>query len=149
MGKTIYTAGPMELHARNPRGSYEWRDLVKEYFSNTDADFRVVNPTDYYMYGENVHKTEKEIMRFDLRKVEEADIILVDLNGVRKSLGTSDEIAYAYILKKPIIGFVYEELSEDELIKVVHPWKYEQCDRIETGTDALKKAMDYIRDYYG
>ena len=30
----------------------------------------------------------------------------------------------------------------------IHPWKIEQIDRIETGKNALAKAMTYIVSYY-
>ena len=55
---------------------------------------------------------------------------------------------YAYMLGKPIIGFLEDDITGDSIIKYVHEWKYEQIDRIETGKDALEKACDYIKNYY-
>ena len=83
--------------------------------------------------------------------MEQADVILVNLEHIRESIGTCDEILYAYMLNKPIIGFFEseKELSQNNLIHIVHPWKYYQIDRIESGKDAMEKAMEYIKDFYG
>lgn len=94
--------------------------------------------------GKNYHKSESEVMRFDLRMVREADIVLVNLRDLHTSLGTSDEILYAFINGKPVIGFLDDELE----VKNIHPWKVEQIDRIETGKDSMKRAIDYIYRYY-
>lgn len=107
-------------------------------------DITLISPTDFYQIGKNYHKSESEVMRFDLRMVREADIVLVNLKDLHTSLGTSDEILYAFISGKPIIGF----LEDESEIKNIHPWKVEQLDRIETGEDAMKHAIDYIYRYY-
>ena len=106
------------------------------------------SPTDYYEYGSDYHKSNREVMRFDLRKVRESDVMLVNLKDIRKSVGSCDEIFYAYILGKPIIGFIEDDIDGEELINYVHEWKYEQIDRIETGENALETACEYIKDYY-
>ena len=105
---------------------------------------------DYYCIGCDDSKNPSEVMRFDLRKVREADLILVNLKDLDKSLGTSDEILYAYMRGIPIIGFLKteKELTESDVQELVHPWKYEQIDRIETGEDAMEKAINYIIGYY-
>ncbi len=65
-------------------------------------------------------------MRFDLRMVREADIVLCNLRDLHSSLGTSDEILYAFISGKPVIGFI----DDDSEVKNIHPWKIEQIFRI-------------------
>lgn len=141
--KVVYLAGAIEVYG-DSNYPKEWRQKATDIL----FEFKCISPTDYYEYGKNYHKRNSEVMRFDLRKVREADIVLVDLNKVRQSLGTSDEILYAYILGKPIIGFVSKDISAKELEYHVHSWKYEQIDRIETGIDALEKACEYINCYY-
>ena len=149
--KYIYLAGAMEHYFKtNCTFGNEWRKEVKEYFRSNTVDFKCIDPTDYYNFEHNDAKSGKEIMLFDLRKVKQSDVILVDLNQIRHSLGASDEIFYAWSLGIPIIGFVNREfISDKELEQFVHSWKYEQIDRIETGSNALLKACDYIRNYYG
>ena len=39
-------------------------------------------------------------------------------------------------------------LLDESEVKNIHPWKIEQIDRIETGEDAMKHAIDYIYRYY-
>lgn len=96
-------------------------------------------------------KNDHEIMRFDLRKVRESDIILVNLKDIRNSIGTSDEILYGFISQKPVIGFIEseKEMTKQEIMDYIHKWKFEQIDRIETGENAQLKAMEYILFAYG
>lgn len=138
----------METYKDNDKAS-EWRNKVKEYFVQYALGFECISPVDYYSFGSNIAKNSTEIMRFDLRKVKEADVILVNLNDIRKSLGTSDEILYAYLLGKPVIGFIDDDIEGEELANKIHTWKYTQIDRIETGSDSMLKACEYIKNYYG
>ena len=77
--------------------------------------------------------------------------MLVNLANLRKSVGTCDEIMYAYMNNIPVVGFldIDRNLSTEEIIELVHPWKYLQINRIETGSKAMLNAMNYIMEYYG
>lgn len=144
----IFLSGAMQAYEGTNKAK-EWRETAKNIFSYSD-NVECISPPDYYDYGKNYHKRESEVMRFDLRKIKECDVVLVNLDNIRNSLGTSDEILYAYLNGKPIIGFLEteEKLSEQEIAEKIHTWKYEQIDRIETGKHALFTACSYIRNYY-
>ena len=146
MNRTIYLAGAMNNYFNTDQHDYpkKWRDDVKNYVSRFYDNITVISPTDYYEIGKNYHKSESEVMRFDLRMVREADIVLCNLQNLHTSLGTSDEILYAFIKGKPIIGF----LKDKSEIKNIHPWKIEQIDRIETGENAMENALSYIYSHY-
>lgn len=146
MNKTIYLAGAMSCYFNTDQHDYpkKWREDAKKYVKQLYDGINLVSPTDYYEIGKNYHQSEKEVMRFDLRMVRESDIVLVNLKDLHSSLGISDEILYAFIRGNPVIGFIDDE-SE---IKNIHPWKIEQIDRIETGKDSMKNAIDYIYRYY-
>lgn len=146
MNKVVYLAGAMSCYFNTKDHDYpkNWREDVKKYVKDNYDEITVISPTDYFEVGENYHQSDSEVMRFDLRMVREADIILVNLRDLDKSLGTSDEIFYAFISGKPIIGFLE---NADDICKV-HPWKLEQIDRIETGQNAIGKALSYIYRYY-
>lgn len=144
----IYTAGAMEVYGKESVHATEWRKKCKEYFYSIDADVKIVSPTDYYSYSTKYHKNGLEVMRFDLFKVKESDLILVNLNNVRNSIGTCDEIFYAWQHEKPIVGFVEKDVSGEELENLVHPWKYWQVSRIEAGENAMRNALEYIRNFY-
>lgn len=122
----------------------QWGEDAKEYVKKLYDDITLISPTDFYQIGKNYHQSEIEVMRFDLRMVREADMVLVNLKDLHSSLGTSDEILYAFISGKPVIGF----LDDESELKNIHPWKIEQIDRIETGKGAMKRAIDYIYRYY-
>ncbi len=124
-----------------------WRKYVKEYFEKYCDNIKVISPTDYYAYGKNYHKSDKEVFRFDLHKVRTSDVVLVNLNDIRKSIGTCIEVYEAYKSDIPVIGFLDDELSLDETIKLIHPWIYCCVDRIETGEDSMIRACNYIRVY--
>lgn len=146
----IYLAGAMACYGRESDEAKKWREKAKECFFRWGESCRTISPVDYYSIGSDDSKNPSEVMRFDLRKVREANLILVNLKDLDKSLGTSDEIFYAYMRGIPVIGFLEteKELTEIEVQELVHPWKYEQIDRIETGEDAMEKAMNYIIGYY-
>lgn len=146
MKRNVYLAGAMSCYFNTEQCNYpkQWREDAKKYVKGFYDDITIISPTDYFEIGKNYHKSEFEVMRFDFRMVREADIILVNLKDLEKSLGTSDEILYAFISGKPVIGF----LEDDSDIKSIHPWKVEQIDRIETGKNSMKIAIDYIYRYY-
>lgn len=146
MNRTVYLGGAMSCYFNTDQHDYpkQWREGAKEYVKKLYDGITLVSPTDFYEIEKKYHQTEKEVMRFDLRMVRESDIVLVNLRDLHSSLGTSDEILYAFISGKPVIGFIDDE-SE---VKNIHPWKIEQIDRIETGEDAMKHAIDYIYRYY-
>lgn len=146
MNRTVYLAGAMNCYFNTNQHDYpkKWRDDAKKYVKKLYDNITLVSPTDFYQIGKNYHKSESEVMRFDLRMVRESDIVLVNLKDLHTSIGTSDEILYAFISNKPVIGF----LEDESEMKNVHPWKIEQIDRIETGEDAMKHAIDYIYRYY-
>lgn len=141
--RIIYLVGAMSCYGYNGEYPKKWRKEVEEYFEKYSDSFVCISPTDYYEIGKDYHKSEREVMRFDLRKVRESDIVLVNLKDLDKSVGTSDEILYAFIRGIPVIGF-----TENESVENIHPWKIEQLDRIETGTNAMQKVMEYIKNYY-
>lgn len=146
MNRIVYLAGAMSCYFNTDQHNYpkKWREEAKEYVKKLYDDITPVLPTDFYLIGKNYHKSESEVMRFDLRMVREADIVLCNLRDLHSSLGASDEILYAFISGKPVIGF----LEDESEIKNVHPCKIEQIDRIETGEGAMKRAIDYIYRYY-
>lgn len=127
----------------------KWRKEASEYFEKYTDDFKTINPTDFYQYGENYHKTDKEIFRFDLRNVSHSDIVLVNLNDIRKSIGSCIEIYEAYKNDIPVIGFLDKKLPVEKMKELIHPWIYCCVDRIETGERSMIDACDYINSYYG
>ncbi|WP_099467880.1 nucleoside 2-deoxyribosyltransferase [Konateibacter massiliensis] len=146
MSKSIYLAGAMEIY-EGTDVAREWRKQVEDYFLR-DGIADIINPTRYYEYGRNYHKTDMEVFRFDLHKVRNADLILVNLADIRKSVGTCFEVYEAYRSGIPIIGFITDDVEGKELTKLIHPWIECCINRIETGEFALEEAMIHITKYY-
>lgn len=136
--------------------SNKWREESVKWFEDNSNCFRAWNPNSFYNYSEQLHKSDTEIIRFCNNKVDQADVILVNLQSIRQSVGSIMEIAWARFMRKPIIGFLEDDQIEIgggilplDLKKECHPWIIECCDRIETGDGAMKDALDYIEKYYG
>lgn len=83
----IYLAGAIGCYGVGAEYPKLWRKMASEWFEiysgyAYDYDFYCIDPTRYYEYGRDYHKSEKEVMMFDLRKVESADVILVNLKDI-------------------------------------------------------------------
>ena len=143
----VYLAGAMSHWYKENKveKAIKWRERAERYFANNTVNFWCINPCNYFSIGDNYHTSDFEPMRFDLRKVKESRVVLVNLEALDRSLGTSDEILYAYLNDVPVIGF----LEDENLLHTIHEWKNCQIDRIEYGEGAQERAMEYIKIYYG
>lgn len=132
----IYLAGKMTGISYDQ--SNEWRVKAKKLLEETYCLYKVtaINPNDYYNFKEVIHKSEKEILRYDLHRVRTSNMILVNLTG--DSIGTAMELQHAFDNHIPIIG--YKEDKTD-----LHPWLEYVCDRV---FDNLEEVVDYVNDYY-
>ena len=146
MNYKIYLAGAMSHWYKEDKieKATKWRERAEEYFENDCFGFNCINPMRYFSIGDNYHTNDYEPMRFDLRKIKESRVVLVNLEALDRSLGTSDEILYAYLNDVPVIGF----LEDENLLHTIHEWKNCQIDRIEYGEGAQERAMEYIKNYY-
>ena len=95
------------------------------------------NPVDYYTFKEKRHKSELEVMNFDLNALRKSDLIIVNFNDP-SSIGTAMEIMLGYEMNIPILG-----LNKDN--KKIHPWLECGCDRI---FDSMKDLVEYTVDFY-
>ena len=142
----VYLAGALTCYYKENKfeKATKWRKMAEKYFEENTDNFVCINPIYYITDNSNHHATGYEIMRFDLRKVKESKVILVNLESLHKSIETSDEIMYAWLNDIPIIGF----LEDESLIDTLHSWKICQIDRIEIGKGSQERAMEYIKNYY-
>lgn len=138
--------------------SNEWREDCVKWFENNSNYFRAWNPNYFYNYNQRLHHTDFEILLFCLHKIRKSKVILVNLSNIRMSVGSIVELAWAYLLRKPIVGFLeddayvgfYNDKAIEEALKCkIHPWIYGFCGRIETGCEPRLDALDYIETYYG
>ena len=118
-----------------------WRTLFKMADIYQCIIFK--DPTYLYEPSNNTDQLyEKEAMNYDLYCVKQSDVIVVNFNSL-SSIGTAQEVMYAHILNKPIIGMI-EEDKYDQL----HPWYKEECIKIfKYNSNELKKTIEEIIKY--
>lgn len=129
--------------------SKKWRRLFKQirYLNSSAAPISLrqiyLSPTKLYKPTEPYNQTyEKEAMRYDLYCIKQADVIIVNFNSL-SSIGTAQEVMYAHILNKPIIGMI-EEDKYDQL----HPWYKEECMKIfKYEPKELEEVINEIIEY--
>ena len=140
----IYLAGGMQKFGKKDfNESNYWRVHIEQELMKLDcgSQTRICNPNDYYSFYDNSprYSTMREVMEFDLNKVRNSDLIIVNFNDL-KSLGTMAELAIAYEHRIPVIG-----LCSEENYPMLHPWQKEMCNRIFGDIDEL---IDYVIEYY-
>lgn len=135
----IYLAGTMGCFGRErfAEGN-NWRVHIKNILENSEGIYKVIcdNPNDYYNFLQIEYDSELEIQKFDLDKVRNADLIIVNFN--EHSVGTSKELAVANEYGIPVIGLNEKGLK-------LHPWDANDCRRIFT---SMKELIEYVEKFY-
>lgn len=138
----IYLAGKMSGLTFNEMN--EWRkdikSIIEKYASYVGVDVNVINPVDYFNFEEKRYKSELEVMKFDLNKVKNSDIIVVNMKGLNTSIGTCIELYEAYKRDIPVLAFGSEEEYNE-----LHPWI--QC-FITRHDDSYNNTAFYISEFY-
>ena len=138
----IYLAGGMgKFGKENFDEGNKWRIYCKDALEKFDCDYmvRAVNPNTYFNFLDEPpqYKTQAEVMRLDLHKLRNSDLVIVNFNDMY-SLETMSEIAIAYDRKIPVIGL---DVDNQDL----HHWQIEMCNRI---FDNISELFEYIKDFY-
>ena len=139
---SIYLAGAMSSKSFDEMNTWrvEIKNMLTHMASYYDCDVKVTNPIDYYNFKEKRHKSEKEVMQFDLSLVKKSDIVIVNLNGINTSIGTSMELYECYRSNIPVIAF-----GSDEEYENAHPWIRECITRHESN---MEDTATYIKEFY-
>ena len=89
-----------------------WRQQIQDAIRyNYECEKKAIffNPVQYFNFEEVKHKSEREVMEFDLNGLRSSDLVLVNFNDP-SSLGTCAELAIAYEMKLPIVGINKDSL---------------------------------------
>ena len=112
---TIYEAGKMS--GLDLQQMLTWRiELTKELEDIAEmvgVKVNAVNPVNYFNFVQKRHQTESEIMKFDLSKVKQSDIVIVNMDGLNTSIGTCIELYEAYKREIPVLAFGSNKLYEE------------------------------------
>lgn len=138
----VYLCGGMGKFGRKKFNECnEWRKHCKQVLENCESDYKIiaVNPNDYFNFVDKPprYKTQNEVMKFDLHKLRNSNLIIANFND-KYSLGSMSEIAIAYDRGIPIIGL-------NESNQKLHPWQTCMRERI---FDDIDEMLDYIQDFY-
>ena len=135
--KHIYLGGGMMNLSQEEQE--QWRNDFTKRIESAETTYKpiVCNPCTYFSYINPSHQSEKQIARFDLHKVRNTDVLVMNFNDFR-SLGSMAELAIAYDRLLPVVG-----INEDNI--ELHGWQIEFCDVI---FDSVEKAADYVIEYH-
>lgn len=138
----IYLAGKMSGLTYEEMN--KWREDIAKIINHM-ADYcgkevNVVNPVDYYNFRMPRHQNEREVMQYDLSHVKSSNIVVVNINGLRESIGSCIELYEAYKNNIPVIA-----LDKKDEYKYLHPWIKECITRYEGNEE---NVATYIKDFY-
>ena len=135
----IYLSGAMGSVSMEEQSRWRRQIINAIKFGDYHCEKKPVffNPVDHYNFEEKRHKSEKEIVEFDLNAVRNSDLIIVNFNDP-KSIGTCAELAIAYDRHIPIIGINKSGLE-------LHPWLKEFTMRM---CDDIREAVEYTVNFF-
>lgn len=134
----IYLCGGMsKFNKENFEEGNRWRKFCKQIFESKSG-IDCINPNDYFNFVDEppAYNSEKEIMEFDLNKLRNSDLVIINFNDMY-SLGSMAELAIAYEKRIPVIGL-------DEEKQKLHPWQAEMCARIFSNMNELIEYVNYF-----
>lgn len=132
--KVVYLAGP--ISDIDIKDAAAWREEAEEYFKSTKIE--IYNPLRGKDLSDPDIKTGLDyinVVERDLKDIEKADIVLVDLRREVNIIGTAMEMAYARMWGKKIyvFGTAYRQ----------HYWVRYHADKF---FDGLDEAIEVIID---
>ena len=135
----IYLSGAMGSFSLEEQSKWRRQIINAIKFGGYDYEKKPVffNPVDHYNFEEKRHKSEREIVEFDLNAVRNSDLVIVNFNDP-KSIGTCSELAIAYDRRIPIIG-INKDGAE------LHPWLTEFTMRM---CNDVREAVSYVVDFF-
>ena len=120
-----------------------WRTGFKLENVHEGNNFIFIDPTYLYTPSNNSDQLyEKEAMKYDLYWIKYSDVIIINFNSL-SSIGTAQEIMYAYTLNKPIIGMIPEENYSS-----LHPWYKEEIDKLFIYKNTKEELNNIISKVY-
>ena len=138
----IYLGGKM--YGLTKKEMNLWREqfikLISPCAENYNINARCINPCKYYNFEEKRQQSELEVMKFNINKVYESKIIVVNLDGLASSIGTIIECYEAWSLDIPVLAF-----GECSTYEALHPW-IKNC--ITRYDPSMLETIEYIKDFY-
>lgn len=138
----IYLGGKM--YGLTKEEMCSWREqfikIISPCAENYNVRLNCVNPCKYYNFEEVRHQSDMEVMKFDLARVCEGDLLVVNLDGLSTSVGTIIECYEAWKCGIPVLAF-----GEYSIYEKLHPW-IKNC--ITRCDPSMFETIEYIKDFY-
>lgn len=139
----IYTCGKMS--GTTLEHQMKWRKLLEECvrirYDGSDR-IKFVHPPMFFNYEFKSHKTDKEILEWEMKQLHDCDILVVDFDGINDTVGSHMELGAVQGINRFGDRYIYVIGVGDS--SNLHPWIKESCMRIE---DNHYKAAKYIVEY--
>lgn len=119
-----------------------WRWELERAVRERVENVILVHPPRYYRYDASFHKTEREVMQWDLSQIRDSHIVVVNLENISQSIGTHMELGFIEALNQTGDQHIY--VIGVGIPDVDHPWLNEILHRRE---DTVAEAADYITTY--
>jgi hypothetical protein len=140
----IYTCGKMSgISFEQQMG---WRcaieSLIKKKYDGSDK-VKFIHPPLYYNYEHTMHKSDKEILDWEMMQLHNCDIVIVNLDGIDSTTGSHMELGAVQGINRFGDKYIYViGIGNDENL---HPWIKGTCNRIENNySDAVKYIIEYL-----
>lgn len=135
----IYMAGGMSGLSLDEQ--LKWRNAICNAIKYGDYEYTkqpdFFSPPEYYSPSTNEHKSEREVMEFELSHLRKSDLVVVNFN-VPKSIGTAMELMIAKEHHIPVIGLNTDGTE-------LHPWLLECTTRM---CSDLREVVDHVVNFY-
>lgn len=144
MGKRwkVYTAGRMS--GIQYLDQINWRiDIQNAIMERTEENVEFIHPPYFYNYDEKNHRSDAEILEWEMSQLNDCDIVIVNLDGIESSIGTHMELGAVQGINRFSGKHIYV-VGIGSPSQELHPWIREACIRIEADMD---DAAEYIAKY--
>lgn len=139
----IYTCGKMNGITFSQQ--MQWRQIIEAFIKDHyDGNDRVtfIHPPLYFNYDHMQHKSEREILDWEMKQLHDCDVVIVDLNQIDSTIGSHMELGAVQGINR--FGDRYIYVIGVGNTENLHPWIKETCMRIE---DNYSDAAKYIAEY--
>ena len=142
MGFKIYTCGKMSglSYDEQMRWRLNIQNLIQE---RTSKSVTFIHPPLYFNYFDNNHKSEREILEWEMAQICDCNIVLVDLTTIDDTIGSHMELGACNAINM-FGGRHIFVVGIGKSQKPLHPWIEETCIRIEEYAEA---AAEFVCDY--
>lgn len=140
----IYTCGKMSGIPFEQQ--MQWRKSLEAFardkYDGSDK-IKFIHPPLYFNYEHMMHKTEREILDWEMMQLHECDIVVVNLEGIDSTVGSHMELGAVQGINRFGDKYIYVVgIGEDNNL---HPWIKETCNRIESNySDAATYIIEYL-----